>query len=98
MKELGCIACREQGLLRYPEIHHLNDYQHAGSARRGDSYTIPLCAWHHRGEAIEHLTTDETEELLGPSLAKAPNRFRVFFGSDNVLLEITNRLLRGRSP
>lgn len=85
-------------MLRYPEIHHLNDYQHAGSARRGDSYTIPLCAWHHRGEAIEHLTTDETEELLGPSLAKAPNRFRVFFGSDNVLLEITNRLLRGRSP
>lgn len=51
--ELGCVACRKDGIgpLKLPpcEVHHLLD----GGVRRGHGFTIGLCAWHHRGKPLD---------------------------------------------
>lgn len=96
LKELGCIACWMQGLMNvYPEIHHQNMGGKAGQKRRGDEYTIPLCAWHHRGEtAGDHVTNSDMRQMLGPSLARESKAFRERFGSDEQLLAKTNELIR----
>lgn len=86
LSALGCVACRKNGRYSQAEIHHLNTGGHAGHKRRGWEYTIPLCPAHHRGimwREVDH----------GPSLAMQPRRFREVFGSDDELLEATNKLL-----
>lgn len=94
--ELGCIACRKLGFVVFPEEHHLNEFGHAGQARRGPEFTIGLCRWHHRGEPVlpntrPSIVTSRT--LLGPSLKHESVAFRATFGTDDELLEQTNRAI-----
>ena len=86
LKELGCIACRINGVTReaIPEIHHLVE----GNRRLGNAYTIPLCTWHHRGEA-----SSQWEKLKGPSLARSKRKFIEEYGTERELLEAVNKIL-----
>ena len=78
-QDIGCIACRQHGEYRQADAHHLL----SGGRRRGNQHTIPLCPYHHRGVGIG----------IGPSLAHGSKPFHEAFGSDDELLERTNRLL-----
>jgi len=94
LTEMGCVACRKLGYLCWPvEIHHLNLDGKAGQERRGDEFTIPLCAWHHQGNPGSRMTPKASETLFGPSLKLHSKRFRAEFGSDNELLALTNQWL-----
>ena len=86
LQELGCIACRVNGVTRgaIPEIHHLVE----GNKRLGNAYTIPLCTWHHRGEA-----SSQWEKLKGPSLATSKREFVAEYGTERELLDAVNKIL-----
>ena len=80
--DIGCVCCREYGVYSIPEVHHLI----SGNRRRGHSDTVALCPYHHRG--VEPPPVD-----VGPSLAHGSKPFRARFGTDDELLEKTNKLL-----
>ena len=86
LQELGCIACRINGVSHgaIPEIHHLVE----GNKRLGNDYTIPLCAWHHRGEAAS-----QWEKLKGPSLARSKREFIAEYGTERELLDAVNKII-----
>ncbi len=83
--ELGCVACRKAGFGLVPaEIHHLLD----GGVRRGHSFTIGLCQFHHRG-----VWTPVAGKAAGPCLSAGSRLFRAWHGSDDELLAYQNSLL-----
>ena len=86
-RRIGCVACRKLRITRDADVHHLL----SGGKRRGHQYTIPLCPWHHRSQAF--VSRAEAERVMGPSLALSPRKFRERFGSDEELLQYTNRLI-----
>lgn len=91
LKHLPCVV---GGLRQFhvclgmTEVHHLL----SGNKRRGHLYTIPLCAWHHRGDAGNWMAS-EAVKLCGPSLARTSKKFRALYGSDDELLALTNKIL-----
>ena len=94
LQRIGCVACNQR---KYPllcvadfEVHHLL----SGNKRRGHMFTIPLCAWHHRGHIGPLWTKRYAREMLGPSLADGSKPFHSMFGTDDELLQATNDLLR----
>ncbi len=99
LKELGCIACRKRTVIHAmhcgpAEIHHLNLGGKAGQKRRGHDYTIPLCAWHHRGKGYDPMMLSFMLPLdIGPSLAKQSKAFRERYGTDDELLAEVNKLI-----
>ena len=91
MKESGCICCLlVTGKTQAPDIHHLT----SGMRRKGHQYTISACPWHHRGLVPDNHTKQSISGLLGPSYAHGRRGFQEFFGSDDLLLEIQNIILR----
>lgn len=91
LREVGCICCRQFGYYQTPEIHHLNLGGHAGQKRLGHQFSIPACAYHHRGQWSDRFPSQRfAQTMLGPSLALEPRRFREVFGSDDELLVKTN--------
>lgn len=86
--DVGCVACLQLEPPRYsvPEVHHLL----SGGRRRGHRYSIPLCPWHHRGNGVQG---GAKVAIFGPSLARSPENFRLHFGSDEDLLEMTDALV-----
>lgn len=105
LRAMGCIACWIDGRKNYDvflrcgpvEIHHLNLGGKAGQKRRGHDFTLPLGAWHHRAICHPHFEHAVTmEAIYGPSLARAPRKFRERYGSDDELLAQVNALLAAR--
>jgi hypothetical protein len=95
LKEMGCIASWLDGRPNVPaEIHHLNLGGRAGNKRRGDEFTIPLSAWHHRGEPLPGRTATQMTLIYGPSLARESRAFRQRYGTDDQLLSKVNDLIR----
>jgi hypothetical protein len=96
VRALPCIACQIEGIQQPAptEEHHLNLGGKAGQKRRGDDYSIPLCAWHHRGDPAKGMTADLTTYTYGPSLARSSKLFRFTYGSDDQLLALTNLKLK----
>jgi hypothetical protein len=88
-QRIGCIACRERGVLSQADVHHLL----SGGKRRGDDHTIPLCPWHHRGMPPAEVTEKEATRYYGPSMAKQPKLFRAIFGGDEELLAKVEALI-----
>ena len=95
LKGMKCIACQFEGCeqLTVTEIHHLNEFGHAGMKRRGDEFTVPLCSWHHRSVCPEGVKPGDALFYMGPSLAQNSKRFRETYGTDDELLEHTNKAL-----
>jgi hypothetical protein len=92
--QIGCLACRRRGYYGQPcQVHHLNLGQHAGQKRLGNESTVGLCVWHHVGQPMPNLSRQRTKELLGPSMALHPVKFREEFGDDLSLLAEQDRLI-----
>lgn len=95
LKDMQCVACRQRGWVNYfqlREIHHLL----SGNKRRGHLFTIPLCAWHHRGIVFTGpfaATKADMVRVLGPSLAYGSKPFHAEFGTDDELLALTDSIL-----
>lgn len=94
LKELGCIIAwvgvgECMGL--DCEVQHLT----SGGRRLGNDKTIPLCAWHHRGQLPDGMTTSDATQFYGPSFAKSRREFESCYGSEEYLLKRTNELLEG---
>ena len=87
IRDIGCIVCRERGLGYVPcEKHHLTTTgRHGNGKRRGEAYTVGLCAYHHRG-------VGEPTAEVGPSYAREPRRFRELY-PDEWLLDRQNELI-----
>jgi hypothetical protein len=95
LRHVGCVACLiSTGRPNYNvDVHHLNEHGRAGQKRRGDAFTIPLCAWHHRGLPPNGKDSKWATEFMGPSLAKSSKAFRARYGTDDELLAMTNERL-----
>ena len=95
LRELGCIACHigncdENG--GKVEVHHLVDRgyrKHSG----GNQATIPLCAWHHRGEPRVKLGARHMREIYGPSMFLESKEFAKRYGSQRDLLARVNEII-----
>lgn len=82
IRDIGCIVCRARGIgLVMCEKHHLlTTGRHGTGKRRGEAYTVGLCAYHHRGIGVP-------TSALGPSYAREPRRFRELYSDDWLLAE-----------
>lgn len=90
LRDYGCAACRRLDMIRSPEMHHIL----SGGRRMGHDHTIPLCAWHHRGEPYPlDISAKFVEEILGPSMARNKKAFVARFGSEQDLLDKVNEWL-----
>lgn len=92
LRELGCIACRLDGIRAdgdAVEIHHML----SGNRRIGHDATIPLCAWHHQGVAFDETPSYWFLENVGPSYHKHRRAFRQRYGSDREILDTVNGLI-----
>ena len=101
VRQLQCLACtlwsQKYGVSittgQQTDEHHLNLGGHAGQRRIGRDHSIPLCQWHHQGEAPYQLSATVAAAVYGPSLARQSKAFREIFGTDEALLTMTNELL-----
>ena len=82
-KRKGCLACHQAYRYRPADYHHVIE----GGKRLGHSYGFALCPWHHRG-VPDPWDDDTCEQILGPSLAWEPRKFREFYGTDRQLIEL----------
>lgn len=96
LREIGCMACRQVLRLHVlPEVHHLVDKgyrKHSG----GNQATIPLCAWHHRGEPLMGFTCGDMRLMRGPSMFHESKEFSRQFGSQRQLLAKVNELITNK--
>ena len=88
IRGIGCICCLREGLgFRPAEKHHLlTTGLHGNGSRRGEQFTVGLCAYHHRG-------IGSPAHYRSPSLAREPKAFRARYGDDEALLAEQNRLI-----
>lgn len=94
---LPCVAC----VIYQPsmsggrvEAHHLVD-KGTREASGGHQATIPLCAWHHRGQPPMYaMTVKECTSIFGPSLGQSKRAFVHRFGTERELLCLTDALMR----
>ena len=86
----GCVVCRiSHGSYVDGEIQHLT----AGGRRLGHRYTICLCAWHHRSVPAGSVSPAEMRRIYGPSFAESRKEFEASFGSEEHLLDETDKWL-----
>lgn len=92
MKVLGCVACLLDSLEFEgvePQIHHYL----SGNKRIGHMATVPLCYWHHNGIPYDEMPGSWLLANVGPSWHKHRRAFRLRYGSDDELLQMTNHLI-----
>lgn len=97
LREIGCIVCRLAGRSPMPAAKHhlLTTGFHGNGKRRGEAATVPVCDYHHQGEASvgSYRAALCREFGYGPSYADEPAEFRARY-PDDLLLEATNKALR----
>lgn len=59
----------------------------------GHAATLPLCAWHHRGECLPGLTARAMRVVYGPSFALEKKAFAERYGGHRILLVETDALI-----
>lgn len=92
-REIGCIPCRLwHGRFVQAECNHLLNGN--GGYRLGHGDTVPECTWHHRGECLIGIDARAMRRTFGPSRKLHKRKFRESFGSDQLLLQITNEYVR----
>ena len=80
----GCIACHLDGIKNtYVSIHHCDGRTKEGAHMK----VIALCFLHHQGGTVEL-----------PSIHPWKKRFEAKYGTQQELIELTNRLVYGNLP
>jgi hypothetical protein len=97
IRSIGCIASLLDGRRVTPEVHHLNQGGYHGGKRRGHDFTIGLSPWHHQGIPPEGMNERQALAQLGPSYKLHKMAFRARYGTDDQLLETTNKLIALRA-
>lgn len=98
IRAIGCVACLLSGWFSIdPEVHHLNAGGLHGGKRRGHDFTIGLCSWHHQGVSQDFSNPERGRMILGPSYKLHKMAFRARYGTDDQLLETTNKLIALRA-
>jgi hypothetical protein len=94
VKQLPCIACLKRGVPQGlpTECHHTL----SGGKRRGHSFVVSLCQWHHRGLLLDRWSKADMTRVFGPSLANGSKPFHAAFGSDDELLAEVDQLIERR--
>lgn len=92
---MPCIACYIEGYKSQcgrTEAHHIvfNGYRRLSG---GHASTIPLGAFHHRGEPLPGYTKSQMTFVFGPSLALNKRAFIGKYGIELDLLKLTNKLM-----
>lgn len=59
----------------------------------GHAATLPLCAWHHRGECLPGLTGRAMRVVYGPSFKLEKKAFAERYGGHRILLVETDALI-----
>ena len=93
IRAIGCIASLLDGCRVTPEVHHLNQGGYHGGKRRGHDFTIGLSPWHHQGIPPKGMNERQAVVILGPSYKLHKMAFRARYGTDDQLLETTNKLI-----
>ncbi len=92
VKEGRCVACWKDGRVTLGcDAHHLL----RGGMRIGHADTVALCAWHHRSIPFDGYSQRDMAAMYGPSLAHGAKPFRERYGTDDELLALQERMLRG---
>lgn len=94
--DLGCIACRLQGVgWVAPGQDHRNNCDLAGMKRTdgGHDDTLGLCDWHHQGYPPSGWSMKRAEAELGPSKHLHKKRFLATYGSIQELHDMQEILL-----
>lgn len=79
---LGCIVCKlYYGEFSPANIHHLTGIKYRSTGKKAREY-IPLCLNHHQYGSRQH-----------PAIHSHPENFRSKYGTQEFLLEYTNKLL-----
>ena len=92
---MPCIACVLDGYTTQcgkTEAHHLVDKgyrKHSG----GHFATLPLGAWHHRGEPLSGYTKSQMGLIFGPSFAVSKRQFVGKYGTERDLLKRVEAML-----
>lgn len=87
-----CLACWRRGIVTIGcDAHHLL----SGGRRIGHEASIALCRWHHAGYPFDGETPPRMHMLYGPSLMCGSKTFRAAYGTDDELLALQERMLRG---
>ena len=87
----GCLLCLLVGITdRHTSV------QHVAKARKrlGHDHTYGACGWHHFGYPSPGKTVTETKETFGPSLAHGMKPYEERFGTEDMLVQTQNFLLR----
>ena len=68
----------------------------SGGRRIGHHAAMCLCHYHHQGKRLPYVYKGyaEQSEVLGPSMAREPRRFREIYGTQESLLDFQRELLR----
>lgn len=84
LSELGCVVCRVfHGVHTPPQMHHLQGLKYRALGKKADDLnSIPLCVYHHTGGHKDIL-----------SVHGNPKLFKEHYGTQEELLEMTNKLL-----
>lgn len=79
--ESGCLACRQEGVFSFPEIHHVKEL----GKRRNHDKVYGLCPSHHKA----------TSMIPGvPNRHGTPKEFIEKYGTDQELFERCQEILR----
>lgn len=90
LQRYGCAACRIEGLPLGPvDIHHLVDMGNR-ELSGGNSASIGLCVYHHRGILPQGYTVETAAAKFGPSLRHQSKAFHERYGSDRSMLARVN--------
>lgn len=86
-REIGCLPCSIDGREEVPaDANHIIE-----GYRKGHSYTIPECPWHHRGHVPVGYSLKGATKTFGPSRFFNPGSFSNRYGSDMVLWNLTQQ-------
>lgn len=90
IKTVGCQPCWLEGIEFNPcDIQHVVE----GRKRLGHSQTYGCCAWHHRSVPLNGLTSKQSEQRAGPSLARSPKDYHAKYGSERELVELCDKMI-----
>jgi len=90
VSRMGCIVTRLSfGAYKDADVHHIT----SAGRRKGHMYTIPLSPWYHRAVPDGNMTPALMREFYGPSFAESKEEFEARFGTEEYLLEETNKWL-----
>lgn len=83
LRELGCIACAQDGFAGTPpELHHPRA-DTGGGQKASDLHTIPLCRFHHKGDRHPAVPSIHLDKL----------NFIARYGTEQELLQRVNLMI-----